>query len=149
MRCPFCESMRTRVLDSRPFNDGKQIRRRRECEQCNKRFTSFEIIEQKPIIVVKKDGGREEFDRHKLIRGLLRAGEKRSVPIEVWENLVDAIEREIQNEMISEIPSKEVGDRVLKKIKNIDEVAYIRFASVYREFENTAAFMDELKELLK
>ncbi|OEH84445.1 transcriptional regulator NrdR [Desulfuribacillus stibiiarsenatis] len=148
MRCPFCESMRTRVLDSRPFNDGKQIRRRRECEQCSKRFTSYEIIEQKPIIVVKKDGSREEFDRQKLIRGLLRAGEKRNIPIVTWEDLVDTIEREIQNEMKSEIPSTEVGDRVLEKLKHIDVVAYIRFASVYREFENAAAFMEELKTLI-
>ena len=136
-------------MDSRPINDGKQIRRRRECEQCNKRFTSFETIEQKPIIVVKKDGSREEFDHQKLIRGLLRAGEKRNTPIEVWNNLVDDIEREIQNESKNEIPSTEVGDRVLDKLKNIDEVAYIRFASVYREFENASAFMDELKKILK
>lgn len=149
MRCPYCQSMRTRVSDSRPVNDGKQIRRRRECEQCNKRFTSFEAIEHKPIIVVKKDGGREEFDRQKLIRGLLRAGEKRNIPIGTWEDLVDTIEREIQNEMKSEIPSTEVGARVLDKMKNIDEVAYIRFASVYREFEDANAFMNELKQLLK
>ncbi|OEF95605.1 transcriptional regulator NrdR [Desulfuribacillus alkaliarsenatis] len=149
MRCPFCESMRTRVLDSRPINDGRQIRRRRECEQCTKRFTSFEIIEQKPIIVVKKDGSREEFNRQKLIRGLMRAGVKRNVPIETWEEVVDTIEREFQNDVRSEFPSAEVGDRVLEKIKHIDEVAYIRFASVYKEFENTSAFLDELKQLLK
>ncbi len=147
MRCPFCDSMSSRVLDSRPFNEGRQIRRRRECENCSKRFTSYEIIEYKPIIVVKKDGSREEFDRQKLVRGLLRAGVKRNIALQTWEELVDTIMREMQNDMVTEIPSVEVGNRILSKLKEVDEVAYIRFASVYKEFDSAKAFLKELENL--
>lgn len=139
--------MSSRVLDSRPFNEGRQIRRRRECENCSKRFTSYEIIEYKPIIVVKKDGSREEFDRQKLVRGLLRAGVKRNIALQTWEELVDTIMREMQNDMVTEIPSVEVGNRILSKLKEVDEVAYIRFASVYKEFDSAKAFLKELENL--
>lgn len=149
MRCPYCDHPNTRVLDSRPTAEGKEIRRRRECELCGKRFNSYERVEQMPVVVVKKDGSREEFDKKKLVRGLMRAGEKRDVPIERWEALVNEIERELLNDVRSEFPTREVGDRILEKIKHVDEVAYIRFASVYNRFDSAQAFLDELARMIK
>ncbi|WP_126425563.1 transcriptional regulator NrdR [Brevibacillus marinus] len=148
MRCPFCEHNGSRVLDSRPFNNNKSIRRRRECESCGRRFTTFEVIEEPPLLIVKKEGTREEFSREKILRGLIRACEKRPVPLEVLENAVQEIERELRSRGQSEIPSKDVGEMVMERLYHIDEVAYVRFASVYRQFKDINVFMRELEELL-
>lgn len=148
MKCPFCEYNGTRVLDSRPFNHNKSIRRRRECEECGRRFTTFEVVEETPLLIVKKDGVREEFSREKVLRGLIRACEKRPVPLEVLENAVNEIEKELRSLACSEIPSKDVGEMVMKRLYHIDEVAYVRFASVYRQFKDINVFMHELEELL-
>lgn len=148
MRCPFCEYNGTRVLDSRPFNNNKSIRRRRECEKCERRFTTFEVVEETPLLVVKKDGTREEFSREKVLRGLVRACEKRPVSLEVLENVVHEIEKELRSCGQSEIPSKDVGEKVMERLYYVDEVAYVRFASVYRQFKDINVFMRELEELL-
>ncbi|MBO8163718.1 MAG: transcriptional regulator NrdR [Brevibacillus sp.] len=148
MRCPFCEHNGTRVLDSRPFNNYKSIRRRRECEQCNRRFTTFEVVEEPPLLIIKKEGTREEFSRDKILRGLIRACEKRPVPLEVLENVVNEIEKELRSRGQSEIPSKDVGEMVMERLYSVDEVAYVRFASVYRQFKDINVFMRELEELL-
>jgi len=148
MRCPFCEYNGTRVLDSRPFNHNKSIRRRRECEQCERRFTTFEVVEETPLLIVKKDGTREEFSRDKVLRGLVRACEKRPVSLEVLENVVHEIEKELRSSGQSEIPSKDVGEKVMERLYYVDEVAYVRFASVYRQFKDINVFMRELEELL-
>ncbi|HLR71320.1 MAG TPA: transcriptional regulator NrdR, partial [Pseudogracilibacillus sp.] len=138
-----------RVLDSRPFEDGDAIRRRRECERCGFRFRTFERKEETPLIIVKKDGTRQEFDRDKLIRGLMRACEKRPVTIEEIEQIALEVEREIRNSDLPEINSRHIGEMVLDRLSEIDEVAYVRFASVYRQFENINVFLDELKEILQ
>lgn len=148
MRCPFCEYNGTKVLDSRPFNNNKSIRRRRECEQCERRFTTFEVVEETPLLIVKKDGTREEFSREKILRGLVRACEKRPVSLDELENIVNDIERELRSVGQSEIPSKDVGERVMERLYYVDEVAYVRFASVYRQFKDINVFMKELEELL-
>ena len=148
MRCPYCQHMGTRVLDSRPFNDGKSIRRRRECERCHRRFTTFETVEEAPLFVIKKDGSREEFSREKLLRGILRACEKRPIPIEQLETLVDEIEKELRSVVQSEVPSREIGEMVMERLYDLDEVAYVRFASVYRQFKDIHVFMKELSEML-
>ncbi|CAM3488599.1 MULTISPECIES: transcriptional regulator NrdR [Brevibacillus] len=148
MRCPFCEYNGTRVLDSRPFNNNKSIRRRRECEECERRFTTFEMVEESPLIIVKKDGTREEFSRDKVLRGLVRACEKRPVPLEVLENVVSDIEKELRNCGQPEVPSNDVGEKVMERLYHVDEVAYVRFASVYRQFKDISVFMKELEELL-
>jgi transcriptional repressor NrdR len=148
MRCPFCEYNGTRVLDSRPFNNNKSIRRRRECEKCERRFTTFEVVEETPLLIVKKDGTREEFSRDKVLRGLVRACEKRPVSLEVLENVVHEIEKELRSSGQSEIPSKDVGEKVMERLYYVDEVAYVRFASVYRQFKDINVFMRELEELL-
>lgn len=148
MRCPFCEYNGTRVLDSRPFNHNKSIRRRRECEKCERRFTTFEMVEESPLIIVKKDGTREEFSREKVLRGLVRACEKRPVPLEVLENVVNDIEKELRSCGQSEVPSNDVGEKVMERLYHVDEVAYVRFASVYRQFKDISVFMKELEELL-
>ncbi|HZG16332.1 MAG TPA: transcriptional regulator NrdR [Candidatus Bathyarchaeia archaeon] len=148
MRCPFCEYNGTKVLDSRPFNNNKSIRRRRECEQCEKRFTTFEVVEETPLLIVKKDGTREEFNRDKILRGLVRACEKRPVSLEELEGIVNDIERELRSVAQSEIPSKDVGEKVMERLYYVDEVAYVRFASVYRQFKDINVFMKELEELL-
>lgn len=149
MKCPYCGYFGSKVIDSRPVHDGKAIRRRRECEECEQRFTTFETVEEKPLIIVKKDGSREEFDKDKLLRGLIRACEKRPVPLERLEALVSEIERELREGSRSEIPSKEIGEMVMDRLVSIDEVSYVRFASVYRQFKDLNVFVSELKELLQ
>jgi transcriptional repressor NrdR len=149
MRCPLCTHNGTRVLDSRPINDFKSIRRRRECEKCGRRFTTFEVVEETPLIVVKKDGTREEFSRDKILRGLIRACEKRPVPLETLENIVEGIERELRNTAQTEVESKEIGELVMKALYGVDEVSYVRFASVYRQFKDINVFVRELEELLR
>lgn len=148
MRCPFCENNGTRVLDSRPFNNNKSIRRRRECEECERRFTTFEMVEETPLLIVKKDGTREEFSREKVLRGLIRACEKRAVSLEELENVVNEIEKALRSTGYSEVPSNDVGEKVMERLYYVDEVAYVRFASVYRQFKDINVFMRELEELL-
>lgn len=148
MKCPFCGYSESKVIDSRPTDEGERIRRRRECISCGKRFTTYEIIETVPIIVVKKDKSREAFDRVKLFNGMLRACEKRPVPIGEIENAVSEIEAELQNSLDREITSVHIGELAMEKLKSLDEVAYVRFASVYRQFKDINTFMDELAKLL-
>jgi len=148
MKCPFCSYEESKVIDSRPTDEGQRIRRRRECLQCGKRFTTYEIIESLPIIVIKKDKSRESFNRDKLMTGLLRACEKRPVSIDQLDNMIDEIEAIIQNSLDREVSSEKIGELVMDKLKNIDEVAYVRFASVYRQFKDINTFMDELNKLL-
>lgn len=148
MRCPFCDYENSRVLDSRPANEGRTIRRRRECEKCSRRFTTYERVEESPLVVVKKDGRREMFDRGKLLSGLVKACEKRPVPIEKLENLTYNIEKTLRNRMELEVNSREIGELVMDWLRQEDEVAYVRFASVYREFQDVHSFMKELKEFL-
>ena len=149
MNCPKCYHNNSRVLDSRPFEDGEAIRRRRECDRCGFRFRTFERKEETPLIIVKKDGTRQEFVREKLIRGLMRACEKRPVTIEEIEQVALEVEQEIRNSEQAEIDSQQIGEMVLDRLAEIDEVAYVRFASVYRQFENINFFLDELKEILQ
>ena len=148
MKCPYCGEVESKVIDSRPADDGERIRRRRECLSCQKRFTTYEIVETVPLMVVKKDGSREAFDRQKLLNGLMRACEKRPVSFDVLERAVDEIEQTLLNTMNREVTSLEIGEQAMQQLKNIDEVAYVRFASVYRQFSDINTFMDELKELL-
>lgn len=148
MKCPFCGYEESKVVDSRPTDEGERIRRRRECLKCEKRFTTYEMIECLPIIVIKRDGTREAFNREKLLDGMLRACEKRQVPLETLETAIDDIEALIQNSLDREVPSEKIGELAMEKLKNIDEVAYVRFASVYRQFKDVNTFMDELKKLL-
>lgn len=148
MRCPNCQYKNTRVLDSRPIDEGRAIRRRRECEECDFRFTTFERIEEVPLIVVKKEGIREEFSREKLLRGLIKACEKRPVALEQLEKLTMEVEKELRSRGTAEVESKEVGELIMDQLSSIDEVAYVRFASVYRQFKDISVFLDELKELI-
>jgi transcriptional regulator NrdR len=148
MKCPYCDHSSTKVLDSRPANDNKSIRRRRECEQCQKRFTTFEMVEETPLIVIKKDGSREEFSRDKMLRGLLRACEKRPVSVERLERIVSEVEQKLRNTASTEIDSREIGELVMEQLYPVDEVAYVRFASVYRQFKDINMFMKELSALL-
>ena len=148
MRCPFCGYEESKVIDSRPTDEGEKIRRRRECIACAKRFTTYEIIETVPIVVVKKDKSRQAFDRVKLFNGMLRACEKRPVSIDQIEKVVTDIETELQNSLDREVTSVHIGELVMDKLKGLDEVAYIRFASVYRQFKDISAFMEELQKLL-
>ncbi len=149
MKCPYCAYLESKVIDSRPTDEGERIRRRRECLSCGKRFTTYELIESLPIIVIKRDLSREIFDREKLINGLMRACEKRPVSIDVLEKAVDDIESAIQNTLDREVTSEKIGELVMEKLKNIDEVAYVRFASVYRQFKDLETFMDELSKIIK
>lgn len=149
MRCPACQYNGTRVVDSRPVDDNKEIRRRRECESCSYRFTTFERIEETPLIVVKKDGSREEFSREKILRGLIRACEKRPVPLHKLEEIVIEIEKSLRRIGNSEVHSDAVGEMVMDHLAKIDEVAYVRFASVYRQFKDISVFIQELKEILQ
>lgn len=149
MKCPFCGFEESKVIDSRPTDEGQRIRRRRECLQCTKRFTTYEIIESLPIIVIKKDKSRETFDRNKLMTGLLRACEKRPVSFDMLDTMIDDIEVIIQNSLDREVSSERIGELVMEKLKKIDEVAYVRFASVYRQFKDINTFMSELNKLLK
>lgn len=148
MKCPFCGYEESKVIDSRPTDEGEKIRRRRECISCAKRFTTYEIIETVPIVVVKKDKSRQAFDRVKLFNGMLRACEKRPVSIDQIEKVVTDIETELQNSLDREVTSVHIGELVMNKLKELDEVAYVRFASVYRQFKDINTFMDELTKLL-
>ena len=147
MKCPYCGYSESKVIDSRPPDEGERIRRRRECLNCAKRFTTYEVIETVPVVVVKKDKSREAFDRNKLLNGLLRACEKRPVPLETLERIVDEIETLLQNSLDREVPSTLIGTYAMDKLKKVDEVAYVRFASVYREFKDINTFMDELNKI--
>ena len=148
MKCPYCGNPDTRVIDSRPAEDGSSIRRRRSCDTCGKRFTTYEKVETIPLIVIKKDNNREQYDRGKIEKGILQACYKRPVPAEVIRKTVEQIETEIFNREEKEIPSKVIGEIVMHKLTDLDEVAYVRFASVYREFKDVNTFMEELKSIL-
>ena len=148
MKCPFCGYEESKVIDSRPTDEGEKIRRRRECISCAKRFTTYEIIESVPIVVVKKDKSRQAFDRVKLFNGMLRACEKRPVSIEQLDKVVSEIEADLQNSLDREVTSVHIGELVMDRLKELDEVAYVRFASVYRQFKDINTFMDELAKLL-
>ncbi|MGG0720241.1 transcriptional regulator NrdR [Robertmurraya massiliosenegalensis] len=149
MKCPSCQNSNTRVLDSRPVDEGRSIRRRRECERCASRFTTFEKVEEIPLIVVKKEGTREEFCRDKILRGLIKACEKRPVALQKLENITAEVEKELRSQGVSEIDSEVIGEMVMERLAMIDDVAYVRFASVYRQFKDINVFIDELKELIK
>ena len=148
MKCPFCSSENTRVIDSSPADDNNSIRRRRLCDDCGKRFTTYEKVETIPLIVIKKDNAREQYDRSKIEAGVLRACHKRPISVNQINQLVDEVETEIFNREEKEIPSTLIGEIVMDKIKNLDSVAYVRFASVYREFKDVNTFMSELKKML-
>ena len=148
MKCPYCDFDTSKVVDSRPIEEGNSIRRRRECENCKRRFTTYEKIEQVNVMVVKKDGAREFFDREKILKGIIRSCEKRPISIKQMENIVTDIEKEIVNMMQREISSEEIGNLVMDKLKDIDEVSYVRFASVYRQFKDVNSFLDELKNII-
>lgn len=148
MKCPFCSSENTRVIDSRPADDNNSIRRRRTCDECGKRFTTYEKVETIPLIVIKKDNNREQYDRAKIEAGVLRACHKRPISANDINKLIDEVETEIFSREEKEIPSDEIGEIVMDKIKDLDDVAYVRFASVYREFKDVNTFMSELKKML-
>ena len=148
MKCPYCSASDSKVIDSRPTEDGEKIRRRRECLKCGRRFTTYEIVERVPIIVVKKDGSREGFDRQKLLGGMLRACEKRPVSYQMLEAAVENIEQAIRAEYEQEVTSIHIGELAMAELKKVDEVAYVRFASVYRQFSDINTFMEELREIL-
>ncbi|MCR4654394.1 MAG: transcriptional regulator NrdR [Eubacterium sp.] len=148
MKCPFCSQDNTRVVDSRPVEEDNSIRRRRVCDSCGKRFTTYEKIESIPVMVVKKDQSREKYDRNKILNGVILACRKRKVSVQQMNDLVDSVETEIFNHEEKEIPSTAIGAMVMDKLKNLDPVAYVRFASVYREFKDVNTFMDELSKLL-
>jgi len=149
MKCPFCGYLEDKVIDSRPTDEGSAIRRRRECIKCSKRFTTYEKVESLPLMVIKKDKSRQPFDREKLMNGLLRACEKRPISINDLEKMVESIETQLHNSLIREVTTEDIGEMVMAKLKTMDEVAYVRFASVYRQFKDINTFMDELKNLLR
>jgi len=149
MKCPFCAHLESKVVDSRPAEEGASIRRRRECLVCHKRFTTYEMMESLPLVVIKKDGSRQSFDRNKVLSGLIRACEKRPVPYPALEEMVNEIEQVLQNKMEREVSSTEIGELVMERLKKADEVAYVRFASVYRQFKDINTFMAELTKLLE
>ena len=148
MKCPYCGYIESRVIDSRPTDEGERIRRRRECLKCGKRFTTYEVIENVPIVVIKKDKSRETFDRNKLLNGLLRACEKRPVSYTQLDAAVDRIEQQLLNSYDREVSSIHIGDLAMQELKQMDDVAYVRFASVYRQFSDVNTFMEELKDML-
>jgi len=148
MNCPFCEYHETRVIDTRPTDEGQKIRRRRECIKCKKRFTTYEKVENIQLMVIKKDKTRESFDRDKIVNGIIKACEKRSIPLKKIQEIADKIEKTILNDMENEISTDKIGEMVMKELKDIDDGAYIRFAWVYREFKDLNTFMDELKKML-
>lgn len=148
MRCPFCGYAESKVIDSRPAEEGATIRRRRECLACQKRFTTYEIMERLPLVVVKRDGSRQTFDKIKVLNGMLRACEKRPVALQTLEGIADGIEQELQNSLEREVTTTEIGEMVMDHLKNVDEVAYVRFASVYRQFKDVKTFFDELTKLI-
>lgn len=147
MKCPFCLFPESKVIDSRPADDGQRIRRRRECIHCGKRFTTYESVETQPVIIIKRDKSRQVFDRNKLLSGMLRACEKRPVALDMLENAIDEIESQLQNSYEREVSSATIGEMALQKLKDIDEIAYVRFASVYRDFKDIQSFLDELNSL--
>ena len=149
MKCPFCGRDNTRVIDSRPVPDNNSIRRRRQCDECGKRFTTYEKIETSPLTVIKKDQSREQYDRAKIQDGIMRACYKRPISVKTIENLMDEIETEIFNREEKEVPSTLIGEIVMDKLKELDAVAYVRFASVYREFKDIDTFMDELRKMME
>ena len=149
MKCPYCGYQESKVVDSRHSEDGVSIRRRRECLACSKRFTTYETVESLPIVVVKKDGSRQSFDRNKILNGMVRACEKRPVPMAALEKAADEIEQSIQNSLEREIRTSEIGELVMERLKPLDEVAYVRFASVYRQFKDINTFMQELNKILE
>lgn len=148
MKCPFCGYTESKVIDSRPAEEGATIRRRRECLSCSKRFTTYEIIERMPLVVIKRDGSRQSFDKVKLINGMVRASEKRPVPLGRLEQIADDIEQELQSGLEREVKTVAIGEMVMTRLKDVDEVAYVRFASVYRSFKDINTFMEELSKLL-
>lgn len=148
MKCPFCGHPESKVIDSRPADENASIRRRRECLACGKRFTTYETVESLPIVVIKKDGSRQSFDRQKVLRGMIRACEKRPVSLAELEHIADEIEQELQNSMEREIRTADIGEKVMERLRSVDQVAYVRFASVYRQFKDIDTFMAELNKLL-
>lgn len=148
MKCPYCEYLDTKVIDSRPTEEGHAIRRRRECDNCKKRFTTYEKVEEIPMMVVKKDGSREAFDRNKVLNGIIKACEKRPVSVNEMERIVDDIERGLSNMMEKEVESRIIGEIIMEHLKDIDEVAYVRFASVYRQFKDINTFISEIEKLI-
>ena len=148
MRCPFCDNQETKVIDSRPTEDGHAIRRRRECERCSRRFTTYEKVEEVILMVVKKDGSREAFDRRKIMNGIIKACEKRPVAAATIENMVNQIERGLNNMMEKEVNSSFIGELIMEQLKDVDQVAYVRFASVYRQFTDVNTFVAEIEKLL-
>ena len=148
MKCPYCGYSESKVIDSRPADENASIRRRRECLSCAKRFTTYETVESLPIVVIKKDGSRQSFDRQKVLRGMIRACEKRPVSLAELERIADEIEQELQNSMEREIRTEDVGEKVMDRLRKVDQVAYVRFASVYRQFKDIDTFMAELNKLL-
>ncbi|MCF0155132.1 MAG: transcriptional repressor NrdR [Veillonella sp.] len=149
MRCPYCQNTDTKVTDSRTTDEGNSIRRRRECNSCGRRFTTYEVVEEVPLMVLKRSGRRELFDRGKLLNGLLRSCDKRTVPMETMEEVVNEVERQIRNEINQEVTTDRIGELVLEQLRDIDQVSYVRFASVYRKFDNIDSFMEELNKLKK
>ena len=147
MRCVFCGHDDSKVLDSRPVEEGRSIRRRRECLECGKRFTTYERVEELPLVVVKSDNRRELFDAGKILNGMVKACDKRPIPLSVLESIVNDIERELTNSLEREVSSKHIGELVMERLRSIDEVAYVRFASVYRNFEDVSTFIDEIRKL--
>ena len=149
MKCPFCGHLESKVVDSRPAEEGASIRRRRECLACHKRFTTYETVESLPLMVIKKDGNRQTFDKTKLLNGMIRACEKRPVSYDTLEKIADEIEQELQNSLERETSTERIGELVMDRMKKVDEVAYVRFASVYRQFKDLNTFMSELNKLLE
>ena len=149
MRCPYCGCEESKVVDSRPTDEGERIRRRRECFNCQKRFTTYEVIETTPIMVVKRDNSREPYNRQKLTKGIMRACEKRPISLDQIDMIVDKVESRIENTLDREVPSERIGEYTMEELKNVDEVAYVRFACVYRQFQDIHTFMDELKRLIE
>ena len=148
MKCPYCGYSESKVIDSRPADENSSIRRRRECLSCGKRFTTYETVESLPMVVVKKDGSRQSFDRRKVLGGMIRACEKRPVPLAELEKIAEELEQDLQNSMEREISTEAIGEKVMVRLRNVDQVAYVRFASVYRQFKDIDTFMTELNKLL-
>ena len=148
MKCPYCGYSESKVIDSRPADENSSIRRRRECLSCGKRFTTYETVESLPMVVVKKDGSRQSFDRRKVLGGMIRACEKRPVPLADLEKIAEEIEQDLQNSMEREVSTETIGEKVMERLRNVDQVAYVRFASVYRQFKDIDTFMAELNKLL-
>ena len=149
MKCPYCGNLESKVVDSRPSDEGSSIRRRRECLECHRRFTTYETMESLPLVVIKRDGSRQTFDKSKVLSGMLRACEKRPVAFDTLERIANEIEQTLQNQMDREVTSTRIGELVMERLKQVDEVAYVRFASVYRQFKDIGTFMAELSKLLE